>query len=124
MVDCSLPCRSQMPSVAWFLGASRQAAKTPPEGAAAGKLPPGATSRMGVAGVLETLISQMSVVALGAAGAAGVAVAEGPLDAPGPGWPAGRVTSNRPARGQLALKTVPESANRLSGAHPHPRPLN
>src|SRR2546421_7710814 len=98
MVDCSLPCRSQMPSVAWFFGASRQAAKTPPEGAAAGKLPPGATSRMGVAGVLETLISQMSLGALGAAGPAGVAVSEGPPDAPGPGRPPGRATPNGPAR--------------------------
>src|SRR2546421_9630319 len=99
MVDCSLPCRSQMPSVAWFFGASRQAAKTPPEGAAAGKLPPGATSRMGVAGVLETLISQMSLVALGAAGPAGGAGAGGALDAPGPGLPAGRGTRHWPARG-------------------------
>src|SRR2546421_10981200 len=98
MVDCSLPCRSQMPSVAWFFGASRQAAKTPPEGAAAGKLPPGATSRMGVAGVLETLISQISVVAVGAAGPARGAGAEGAAHAPGPGRPPGRRTRNLPVR--------------------------
>ena len=58
-----------------------QAANTPPDGAAAGKLPPGTTRRTGAFGVL---MSQMSVVA-GAAAPDTVAVAAGLADDPGPG---------------------------------------
>jgi len=67
-------------------------------------------------GVLSVLINQTSVVALGAAGPAGLAAADG-LAEPSPGWPAGRLTSNWPVGVQPALKTVPESASRLSCAY-------
>ena len=55
----------------------------------------------------------MSVVA-GAAAPETVAVAEAPGDDPGPGCPAGRVTSSWPFGVQAPLKTVPASASRLS----------
>src|ERR1700730_10249016 len=110
-VPWELPCRSQIPRLAWLLEVTCQAAKTPPDGAAAGKLPPWTSSRIGVPCVL---ISQMSVVAFGAGGPDTVAVADGLADDPTPGCPAGRVTSSWPAGVQLPLKTVPASASRLS----------
>src|SRR3979490_2295166 len=82
IVPCAFPCRSQIPSVAWLLEVTCQAAKTPPEGAAAGKLPPGTRSRMGVPSALN---SQTSVVAFGAGASDTVAVAEAPGDDPIPG---------------------------------------
>src|SRR5207302_11312036 len=59
IVPCEFPCRSQIPKLAWLLEVTCQAANTPPDGAAAGKLPPGTTRRTGALGAL---ISQLSVV--------------------------------------------------------------
>src|SRR5256885_3544772 len=47
-VPCKLPCRSQIASLVWPLDVTCHAAKTPPDGAAAGKLPPGTRIRIGV----------------------------------------------------------------------------
>ena len=93
-----------MPS-AW-----RQTLKSPPVGAAAGKLPPGATIRIGVPIVL---INQTSVLA---AGPEPLAVADAVGSDEGPGWPPGRVTSNWPAGVHTAprMLTLAESPRRLS----------
>ena len=63
-------------------------------------------------GVPFALISQTSVVALGA-GELGVALADA-VGAPGPNCPTGRVTRIWPAGVQAALRMVPESPSRLS----------
>src|SRR5882672_1040107 len=95
-VACGVPCRSQTPSLTWFPGATCQAATRPPEGAAAARLPPGTSMRIGVP---NELISQTSLVAFGAGGPDGVALGVAEADGvgePGPSWPAGRVTSTWP----------------------------
>src|SRR5207245_6538088 len=89
-VACKFPCRSQTPRLTWFRDATCQAATSPPDGAAAGKLPPGTRMRMGVP---SELISQMSLVALGEGGPDAVALAAAAADglgAPGPNGPPAR----------------------------------
>src|SRR2546423_13472951 len=106
---CETPWRSQIPRFTWLPAAVCQAATTRPEGAAAGKLPPGTSSRTGVP---SELISQTSVVAFGAGGPEGVALADG-LGEPGPSCPAGRVTSSSPPGVQEVPRMVAAPASRL-----------
>ena len=89
-------------------------------GAAAGKLPPGATSRIAVPLVL---ISQTSVLA---DGPEAVAVADGLADVAGPAAPPGRVTSNWPAGVHTAFRilTLLESPSRLSNPYVTPELRN
>src|SRR5712691_7098745 len=82
IVTCGAPCRSQTSRFAWFPGTTRQAAKRPPDGAIAGKLPPGMRMRIGVP---SELINQTSVVAFSAGEPDGVALVEGLDSKPGPG---------------------------------------
>src|SRR2546429_8698845 len=100
IVPCEFPCRSQIPSFAWLLEVTCQAANTPPDGAAAGKLPPGTTRRTGAFGVL---ISQMSVVA-GAAAPETVAVAAGAAPGPTAGFAPGRGGEGAAAAGPAAVR--------------------
>src|ERR1700675_651389 len=111
MVACRLPCRSQTPRLTRFPDATCQAAISPPDGAAAGQLPPGTRMRIGVPSELN---SQTSVVAFGVGGPAGVAEDDGLGDDPGPGCPTGRVTRTWPVGAHAALRMLPESASRLS----------
>src|SRR5207302_10227426 len=101
IVPCEFPCRSQIPRLAWLLEVTCQAANTPPDGAAAGKLPPGTTRRTGAFGVL---ISQMSVVA-GAAPPDTVAVAAGLDDDRAAREPGGREAQHQPLDVRGGLQT-------------------
>ena len=85
-------------------------ANSPPVGAAAGSVAPGARRRSRVP---SALISQISVDAFAAGKPVGVA----PVEALGPAGPAGTVTSSWPAGVQVAFRIVPASARRLSLPH-------
>src|SRR5436309_4127117 len=102
----SVPCRSRTSRRACVGEVIVQEANRLPLAGAEGSVAPGATSPSGVP---SGLISQTSVLSFAPDGDAD------PLGAaPGPAWPAGRVTSNCPAPVQVPLRMVPESASRLS----------
>src|SRR2546423_2587651 len=106
MLAIRAPCRSRTSRRACVGEVIVQEANRLPLAGADGRVAPGATRPSGVP---SGLISQTSVLSLAPEGDAD------PLaTAPGPAWPAGRVTSSWPAPVQVPLRIVPESASRLS----------